>query len=364
MTLLALDFVGVSLAIFTALGIKAVVLDRLNISEAYQETRHILAFAFLITALLFARSGLYGPQSQRPGLARIVACLFEVTLVAVLFAIVSGEHFQSFYIFYASLAFALIYVASLRYLYDRAGAAVTVATGRRRRALLVGTGKHIRDVAHALEDGGEVDVVGFISLNPLPDNGLRSLGTLATLGEAIASEHVDEVIIADPDFPQVEAVELVDLCHRSGVRVRVAPSTMEILIRRAEFVPGESVPLFELKPLTFEGIDYALKRTFDVMAATFLLLLFSPLLIAIVVAIKLTSRGPILYRSKRRGIGQIPFDCLKFRTMHSDAEDLQDALEDQATRPAARNCSRSATIRAARRWVASCAATRWTSCRS
>ena len=74
------------------------------------------------------------------------------------------------------------------------------------------------------------------------------------------------MIIADPDFPQEQAVELVDLCHRRGVTVHVAPSTMEILIDRAEFVPGQSVPLFTLRPPVFEGIDYALKRTFDLVA--------------------------------------------------------------------------------------------------
>ena len=67
------------------------------------------------------------------------------------------------------------------------------------------------------------------------------------------TQRVDEVIIADPDFPQAEAVELVDQCHRRGVRVRIAPSTMEILIHRAEFVPGQSVPLFELEPAGLRG---------------------------------------------------------------------------------------------------------------
>ena len=73
------------------------------------------------------------------------------------------------------------------------------------------------------------------------------------------------MIIADPDFPQERAVELVDLCHQRGVTVHVAPSTMEILIDRAEFVPGQTVPLFTLRPPVFEGIDYALKRTFDLV---------------------------------------------------------------------------------------------------
>ncbi len=63
-------------------------------------------------------------------------------------------------------------------------------------------------------------------------------------------------------------MELVDQCHSRGVRVRIAPSTMEILIHRAEFMPGQSVPLFELGPPVFEGIDFALKRTFDLVVAT------------------------------------------------------------------------------------------------
>ena len=88
------------------------------------------------------------------------------------------------------------------------------------------------------------------------------------------------MIIADPDFPQEQAVELVDLCHQRGVTVHVAPSTMEILIDRAEFVPGQTVPLFTLRPPVFEGIDYALKRTFDLVLSTVGLVILSPVLLA------------------------------------------------------------------------------------
>ena len=293
-------------------------------------TRSILAFAYLLTALLFARSGLYAERSQRPGLSRIVGSLFQVAFVALIFAVVSGEHFSSYYIFYGSLAFALLYVSSLRYLYERATGAILRAAGYQRRAVLVGTGKHIHDVAHALADAphSPIEVVGFVSPEPLPPNGLRCLGTLDHLQDVIATERVDEVIIADPDFPQERAVELVDQCHRRGVRVRIAPSTMEILIHRAEFVPGQSVPLFELGPPVFEGIDFALKRTFDVVGATLLLVVLSPLLPRSRWPCGSSSRGPIFYRSMRPGIGQRPFACLKFRTMYCDAHERQGALEE------------------------------------
>jgi exopolysaccharide biosynthesis polyprenyl glycosylphosphotransferase len=329
LSLLALDFAGVALAIFSALALKEAVLAQVSLHSVYEETRSILAFAYLLTALLFARSGLYAARSQRPGLTRIVGCLFQVAFVALLFALVSGEQFSSFYIFWGSLVLALLYVPLLRYLYERATGAVLRAAGRQRRAVLVGTGHHIREVARALADvpHARVEVVGFLAPQALPAVGVRALGSLADLECVLAQERVEEVIIADPDFPQGEAVSLVERCHRRGVRVHIAPSTMEILIHRAEFVPGESVPLFELKPPVFEGIDFALKRTFDVVGATLLLVLCSPVLFAIWLAVRATSRGPALYRSSRQGIGERPFACLKFRTMYLDAEQRQAELE-------------------------------------
>jgi exopolysaccharide biosynthesis polyprenyl glycosylphosphotransferase len=328
-SLLAIDFLGISLAILTALLLKAAVLDHVQVTDAVHETERILPFAYLLTALLFARSGLYAERALRPGLSRIVGSLFQVAFVALLFAVINGEHFSSYYLFYGSLAFALLYVSLLRAGYEWLTGAIQRAAGHRRRAVLVGTGQHIRDVAHALGDDSRtpIDVVGFLSPSALPANGLRPLGTLSDLDQVLRTNSVDEVIIADPNFPQVEAVELVDRCNLHGVRVRLAPSTMEILIQRAEFVPGQSVPLFELGPPVFEGVDYALKRTFDVVGATLLLVVLSPLLLAITLAVRVSSRGPIIFRSTRRGIGQRPFKCLKFRTMHSSAEEQQAELD-------------------------------------
>ena len=102
---------------------------------------------------------------------------------------------------------------------------------------------------------------------------------------------------------------------------------MEILTHRAELVPGQSMPLFELTPPVFEGFDYFVKRSFDVVVASLLLLFLSPLLVAIALAVRISSRGPILYRSRRPGIGGLQFDCFKFRTMRTDADQMQADLE-------------------------------------
>jgi len=334
LSLLALDFAGVWAALFTALLLKAVVKGGYDLGEAAHfasgQTGDFLAFAYLLTVLLFARSDLYAERSRRPGLTRIVASLFQVTLVALVFSLASGHSFSSYYIFYGSLALAIVTVSLLRSIHTLVTGWLLASAGYTRRTLLVGSGRHLDQVAHALADSphGGIEPVGYVSLTPRPDNGLRSLGELAELPRILAEHRVQDVIIADPDFPQASAVELVDVCHRRGVEVHVAPSTMGILTQRAEFVPGQSLPLFTLKPPVFEGVDFAIKRTFDVIGASLLLLVLSPLLATIALAIKLTSRGSVLYRSARPGMGGAPFDCLKFRTMRPDAEHTQAELEE------------------------------------
>jgi len=328
-SLLALDYLGVAGALFTALGLKTVFAGRLDAQTVWRATQHWIPFAYLITVLMFARGDLYADRPRRPGLSRIAAALFYATVIALLFALANGEHFSSYGIFYGSLFFGTVYITALRALHTSATGWLLEQAGYRRRALLVGSGQHIDAVAHALAGRARapVDIAGFISLTPRAENGLRSLGQLDDLLSVLARERIQEVIIADPDFPQDKAVELVDVCHRRGVSVQVAPSTMEILIDRAEFVPGQTVPLFKLRPPVFEGIDYALKRTFDLVVASVGLFVISPVLLLIALLVKLSSPGPVLYRSVRPGMAGRPFYCFKFRTMREHADQIQADLE-------------------------------------
>ncbi len=329
LSLLAIDFVGVAAAIYTTIAVKAVVHDGFVASTVWGETRTPLAFAYLVTVLMFARVDLYSDRPRRPGFPKVFGALFQATVIALVFALATGNHFQSYYVFYGGLFFGTLYICVLREIYTRITGWMLAQAGYRRRAVLVGSGGHIEAVAHAL--GGraraQVDLIGYISLTPRPQNGLRSLGRLDQLTDVLSAEKIDEVIIADPDFPQEQAVDLVDRCHQHGVAVHVAPSTMEILIDRAVFVPGESVPLFTLRPPVIEGIQYAAKRTFDLLLSSITLVVLSPVLLVIAIAVKLSSPGPVIYRSIRPGIAGRPFRCFKFRTMREHADQIQRDLE-------------------------------------
>ncbi|MFY9264827.1 MAG: sugar transferase [Solirubrobacterales bacterium] len=330
LTLASLDLILLFSALVAALIIKSVAIGGgVALDASVDYAYNVLPFAALVMLLLFAGDGLYRPRNVRPGSARILGSMFKVTLVTLAFALIEGEVFNSYYIFYSTFLVASALIISARFAFDRASERLENAFGHTRRAVIVGSNDQIDDVVAAMSSGpvARSRPIGFISLEPRPANGLRDLGSLDDIEDHFGE--IDEVILTDPYFPQDLAVDLVDRCHRGGITMRVAPSTMEILFaQHAEFVPGETLPLFEIKPPVFDGTDFILKRIFDITVASLTLLLLSPLLVLIAIAVKLTSNGPVLFRSPRPGIGGESFDCFKFRTMHQNADALQQELED------------------------------------
>jgi exopolysaccharide biosynthesis polyprenyl glycosylphosphotransferase len=201
--------------------------------------------------------------------------------------------------------------------------------GIRRRLLLVGGDETLPDLERQLRasrGGIGVDVVGRLAVAPGPAVLGRSLDRLAALLER---ERPDEVVLAEAQFDEQTVLDVVQLAHRHGVKVKLAPTTTELLVHEGEYVPGQGIPLFELRPPMLTGVDWATKRAFDLVVSLGFLLLGIPLWLLIAAAIKLDSRGPVLYVSRRVGVREQEFGMLKFRTMVAGAAELQDALEDE-----------------------------------
>ena len=107
-------------------------------------------------------------------------------------------------------------------------------------------------------------------------------------------------------------------------------TTTELLVHEGEYVPGEGLPLFELRPPMFTGLEWATKRAFDLVVAARLRASSARRSGSLVAAaIKLDSRGPVLYVDRRVGVGEREFGMLKFRTMVADAAEQQPELEDE-----------------------------------
>jgi exopolysaccharide biosynthesis polyprenyl glycosylphosphotransferase len=224
---------------------------------------------------------------------------------------------------------AVIAISALRAAYESISLELMQVIGIRRRVVLVGDGEslaRIRRQIAAVRGGIAYELVGAVSREEAP--GLRQLGTgLPDLRGVLAREQPDELLLAEAAFDEKTILDVVEAAHREGVKVRLAPDTTDLLVHEGRYVPGQGVPLFELRPPMLSGFDWAVKRTFDLAVSLLLGLLLLPLWLIVVIAIKLDSRGPVLYVDRRVGVGEREFGMLKFRTMVAGAAEQQGQLE-------------------------------------
>ena len=328
---MALDLCGVGLALYGALAIREVYYGHSPIlwGLLWDAETEWLPFLSLVTVLVFWQAGLYAPREQRAGFGRVLSSLVIVALLTLAFGLGTGYKFTTFGLIPTTLVLGALLIGLFRASYEGATREVLHLLGVRRRAILAGEGEHLLHLYRTLGEGrGGIDYefVGAVAVSP----GGVDLPVLGQIGElrAILAEHdVDELIVTDSDFSDRELLELVEQAHRSGVKVRIAPKTTELLTQRAEYVPGQGAPLFELRPPVFAGTDWALKRAFDLVVSSFVVVAGLPLWLAIATAIRLTSRGPVFYNDRRVGLGEREFDMVKFRTMSVGAADRQAELE-------------------------------------
>jgi exopolysaccharide biosynthesis polyprenyl glycosylphosphotransferase len=153
------------------------------------------------------------------------------------------------------------------------------------------------------------------------------LGAVSDLPRILDRLHPDELIVSGIDLGDEAFLDLVEHAHRAGVKVRIAPTTTELLTQRAEYVPGQGVPLFELRPPVFAGLDWTVKRAFDVTVSALLIAIASPAWLLAALAVKIDSPGPVFYRDRRVGLGERQFGMFKFRSMYVDAGERQAGLE-------------------------------------
>jgi exopolysaccharide biosynthesis polyprenyl glycosylphosphotransferase len=329
-SLAAIDAAGITVALFVSLVLREVYYGRsLRWSSLWQAETDWLPFLILITLLVFAQGDLYADRERRPGMGRVVSSLLLVVLVALAFGLGTGHRFSTYGLAPTAFVLTAILISLLRGSYDTLTGNLLRRAGVRRRALLVGTGEHLSHLHEMLgrsRRGIDYEFVG--ALAPEQDGiDLPLLGDLKALPRVLATHRVDEVILADSEFGERELLETVEQAHRRGVKVRIAPKTTELLVQRADYVPGQSVPLFEVRSPVFAGGEWVLKRTFDLAVSAAVLVAGLPLWLLIAAGVTLTSPGPVLYRDRRIGLGEREFDMLKFRTMHADAAEHQPYLE-------------------------------------
>jgi len=194
------------------------------------------------------------------------------------------------------------------------------------RVLVVGCGESRDQLAQRLSASPYcgLAVVGTCDPQPAPGDPAAHVRALAERlnADTVAVAHSAQV---GPEVLRRIAWSL----EGSGIGLLVAPALTDIAGPRINIRPVSGLPLLQIAEPEFSGAGRVVKGAMDALGSLVLLLLLSPVLLGVAVAVRLSGPGPVLFRQTRIGRDGEPFTILKFRTMHTDAEDRLAELQAQ-----------------------------------
>jgi exopolysaccharide biosynthesis polyprenyl glycosylphosphotransferase len=194
-----------------------------------------------------------------------------------------------------------------------------------KRVLIVGTSMAATKVFHSLASHRSLgyEALGYCSVSGASDqamHGIPCLGSIPSVPELIVLHNVDVVLIALNDEEHSLLYNLVRDCQGSHVEMMMVPDILELMTSLVKIKHIQGIPFLGIKSPSLSTWNFIVKRAFDVLFASFILFITSPLYLVIAILIKLDSKGPILYDQERIGLNGEIFRVMKFRSMKMDAE--------------------------------------------
>ncbi len=194
-----------------------------------------------------------------------------------------------------------------------------------RKILIAGSGELGRIVADKVLEHRELgyQIVGFVDDRPgdhLGYRGLPMLGTLEETTEIAAREQIDHLYVALAPEQHLKMIDLLDATARECIDVKVVPDLLQVIALKARLWDLDGVPVIDVNDIPLQGLNSVVKRLLDIVIATAALVVLAIPLLVIGLLVRLTSRGPALFRQERMGIDGSRFSIMKFRSMVDDAE--------------------------------------------
>lgn len=310
---------------FHTILIRPPVLGTPNIRLYFQ----VLPLLFILWMLFSYQGNLYRPRRidhLTRELYELMKCL-TLTTILMITLIYLFRHFE-----FSRLAFLYFWVVGLgglfllRVLFRTLLKKVRERGYNLRFALIAGTGGLGQTLLEKIESHPElgIKVIGFLA-NDRHRIG-KTLGKIPILGhyedlEQIIQERVVDLFFIALSIDEYGSFEkMVQKVLGQLPEVKVVPASYEFLGLKGGPDELDGLPLVSLQGSPLLGWDRVFKRIFDLLLGSFVLVAVFPFLVAIGLLIKITSRGPVLYRQKRVGMDGHLFEILKFRTMRPDAE--------------------------------------------
>ncbi len=282
---------------------------------------YLVVFVSILFIVSYAISGLYS-MKVRMGIAeefsKVLVASSAAVMAIIVYIFLRQELFNSRFLVLGGWFFAILFVFLGRMLV--------------RYLQVFFVSKYdfgIHKIMVVGNDQVATNIIDEITKNP--SSGYRIVKHLFKLevGEIkplVASFGVDEIILANHDYPADKIVELIDFCNENHLVFKFVPNLSQTMTTNYEVDVINGMPLIELKRTALDGWGKVIKRVLDVFSGALGLVLFSPLMGIIAFAIKWETEGPVFARLKRVSKNK-EFDLLKFRGMIKNAEELKPYLK-------------------------------------
>lgn len=257
------------------------------------------------------------------GLIAIVAFLFQIDIARGFLLI--------------SLPLGILVLVLVRWLWRQWLIAKRAHGAFMNRVLLVGSERSVAQIAIEL---GRVKHAGYRVVGAcvpsgkvadlIPGTEIPVMGNVESVERAMLATGADTVAVTSADDLPPDKVKQISWGLEAGRQHLVlAPSIVDIAGPRIHIRPVAGLPLIHVETPRFTAGQRFLKRSFDLLAATVIAVILSPVMVGVAVAVSWTSVGPIFYRQERIGLNGKPFMMLKFRSMRVGADKELKALLDQ-----------------------------------
>lgn len=192
--------------------------------------------------------------------------------------------------------------------------------------VLVGSGKKAAELYTELQTAKKSE--GFFILGYVSDlessepelNEIKHLGVSSDLPSIIKNYKIEDVIICKDDEEHDKIPAIVDIIQNEDVHLKILPDSYGLVLGMVKMNHILGAMLVEVDFEVMPQWQKAAKRLFDIILSILALLILSPVLLVVSIAVKTNSKGPVFFRQERIGLKGKPFNIYKFRSMKVDAE--------------------------------------------
>ncbi|HET7467788.1 MAG TPA: undecaprenyl-phosphate glucose phosphotransferase [Candidatus Dormibacteraeota bacterium] len=282
----------------------------------------------VIYLLAMAITGQYRSWRGRTLIDQLFAAYAGIGLAAVLiFAAIELGNLGASYsrlTIVPAVALAAVLMTAERYLLRQFETRLRRRGIGTERVLMVGTGEGsellIRRMSMFPQYGFHVVGVATDELTASSYLDVPVVGRVGDLPSLVTQYGVDQVFLALPASQRERLLHLIKLCEDAKLEFKIVPDLLEIMSTRVDANAIDGLPLVGIRRSQLRGWTAAVKRATDIVVASVMLAIFSPVLLVAAILIKVTMPGPILFRQERIGKNRRPFVIYKFRSMIPDAE--------------------------------------------